>query len=158
MNDYVKIALIVLLAVVLFMLIRALLPAVKHSLKEMPKWLMVVLIAAVLVAIILLIRSFATSGGTIGGSEGVQDETMQEVQDELPADCIIVRADRIIIEGRISDDNAVRAYAKEHSKAHTKVTVVDDYGLASLVNQVKSVCDEEGADCEITDEGWLEGE
>lgn len=159
MNDYIKIALILLLAVVLFLLIRSLLPAVKHSLREMPKWLLVVLIAAVVVAIIFLVKSLAKSGGAIGGADGTDAAPIrQEEQDAQYAECIIIRADEIILDGRVSDLEAVKAYVAEHYKAHKKAIIVDDYGLASLCHEVIAICKDIGAEYELWDEKRLDEE
>lgn len=155
MNDYLKIALILLLVVVLFLLLRAFFPALKKSLRDMPKWLLVVLIAMVAIALVLLIRSMAKSGGALGGEERVTEDSVRREEENVYEDCIIVRADEVFINNAVRDTDAVRAYVRDRKKNHTMITIVDDYGLAGLYHEVVNICKEEGADFETKDETGL---
>lgn len=160
MNKYVIIGLIVVLAALLLLLLKAFVPSVRKAMENMPKWVMFLLIAIVLVAIAILINSLIKTGGTPGSTgETVLSEAEKEhkATPESEIDnCIIVRADKVLINGAPADMDYVDSYLNTKANAGVQITLVDDFSLASLYRTVITMCDEKGVKYNTQDETWLE--
>lgn len=160
MNKYLIIGLIVVLAALLLLMLKAFVPSVRTAMERMPKWVMFLLIAIVFAAIVLLITSLIKTGGAPGtAGETARSETEQEnriIPESEIDNCIIVRADRVLINGAPADTEYIASYLNAKANEGVTVTVVDDFSLASLYRTILGMCEEKGVKYNTQDETWLE--
>ena len=151
MSNVAAIILLIVLAGVLFLLLRVLIPAFSDYIKQLPKSIFVVLFLVVISAmgylVYHLVNSFQT-GGEIGtasqetaepAEEGRRDVTLEKMED-----CIILRENQIWIENVQVGMPEVEKYIDEHVESNTRLTIIDDYALASLHHEITELCERKG--------------
>ncbi len=164
MNNTIAIILLVVLFLVLIILLKLIIPTLTKTLKSMPGWVFVIMIVAIIGVmgwlINYLISANKAGGGEIGNSPEEITTTEPEgnnVQDENAelADCIILRDDQIWIENVQVDITYAEKYIDEHVESNTRLTIVDDYALASLHHKITELCDKKGVKYDKKDEKWI---
>ncbi len=169
MNKPIAIILLVVLALILILALRALVPMFTNFFKKLPLGIFLIFIAAILGVMAYLVYFLATEdrhGGAAGdpGAEipQITDAPQQQEDPGEPADisanlqhCIVLREDRIWIEGKEADLEQAGKYIDEHVESNTELVVVDDYSLASLHHQITNLCDKKGVNYRIENEEWI---
>lgn len=160
MNKVIAIVLLVILVVVLILLLRPMISGITKSFMHLPVWMCVLLVVAVIIGIGALALYLFPMDGTRGIIGGVGEESSSTTPVEEAAmednisfvNCIVLRDDQIWIDNTQVDMEYVEKYIDEHVESNTRITIIDDYALASLHHQITDMCDKKGVKYDKRDE------
>ena len=164
MNNIIAIVLLVVLFLALIILLNIRGLSLKSTLKRMPGWIFALLILAIIITMGWLVYYLISANHAGGGEAGSSPEeitTTEPEKEEVPnekviaANCIILREDQIWIDNVQVNMEDVEKYIDEHAESKTRITIVDDYALASLYHSITALCDKKGVKYDKKDEKWI---
>ena len=158
MNNVIAIIPLVILAVILIVFLRMVIPALSGFLKQIPKGTFIFLFLVVVGLMIYLIYYIATYKdvhGNPGNPDTSSPETVESSSFSSPEqrdDVIVLRGDKIIINGTEVTLKEAEEFIDERVEGNIEITITDDYSLASLYHKISGMCIEKGAKF-ITEDG-----
>ncbi len=85
--------------------------------------------------------------------EAVNTVVRREQEDD---NAIVLREDKILINGKLVTAERAEQYIAEHAKSGTAIVIVDDYCTAELHHQITRMCEESGVEYGTEDETWMQ--
>ncbi len=147
----------VILVIVIFLLFRTFKPRVELWWKKSARVMRVVFLAAAVVVFVLLgYLAAKTPIIGLGNADSGLLQTEGEAKDKLPADCIIIREDKVWIEGKQAKQEDLEHYINQRVENNITIRIVDDYSSADYFEGIVDLCRQKGAKYEIENESFLE--